>query len=74
MYLQIKRARQFWSKTSKFEQIRDNKLTDDNSSDLISFKKWSHVKSKTMSSRIPDTVHLGDTYRSDTMDQADLFN
>ena len=56
------------------QKMRDNILIDDNSSDLISLKNWSHVKSKTMSSRIPDTVHLGDTYRSDTIDQADLFN
>ena len=54
--------------------MRDNILTDGNSSDLLTKKFWSHVKSKSRSSRIPETVHLGDTFRSNTLDQAELFN
>ena len=42
------------------QKMRDNILTDDNSSDLISKKFWLHVKSKTKSSSIPETVRLGD--------------
>ena len=55
-------------------KMRDNILTDDNSSDLITKKFWSQVQSKTKSSRIPETVHQGETYRSDIKDQAELFN
>ena len=40
------------------QKMRDNILTDDNSSDLISKKFWSQVKSKTKSSRIPETVRI----------------
>ena len=56
------------------QKMRDNILTDDDSSDLITKKFWSDVKSKTKSSRIPETVHLADVYRSDTKDQVNLFN
>ena len=54
--------------------MRDNILTDNNSSDLITKKFWAYVQSKSKSSRIPETVHIGDTYRSDTKEKADLFN
>ena len=56
------------------QKMRDNILYDDTATDLITKKFWSHVKSKTKSSRIPETVHLNNTYRSDTKEQADLFN
>ena len=42
------------------QKMQYNILTDDNSSDLISKKFWLHVKSKTKSSSIPETVRLGD--------------
>ena len=56
------------------QKMRDNILTDDNSSDLITKKFWAHLKSKTKSSRIPETVHLGEMYRSEHKEQAELFN
>ena len=64
--------REFKRLTEK--KMRDNILTDDCNSDLITKKFWSHVKSKAKSSRIPETVHLGDIYRSDPSEQAELFN
>ena len=55
--------------------MQDNILTDDSwTSDLITKKFWACVKSKTKSSWIPETVHLGDTYRAETKEQAGIFN
>ena len=53
------------------QKMRDNILTDDNSSDLISKNFRSHLKSKTnKSSLILETVPLDDIYCSDP----ELFN
>ena len=54
--------------------MRENILADDNSSDFISKKFWSHLKSKTKSSRVPETVHIGEIQRSDPLEKAELFN
>ena len=56
------------------KKMQDNILTDDSQSDLITKKFWSHVQSKSKSSRIPETVHLCNTYRSEPNEQAELFN
>ena len=54
--------------------MRDNIYTDDNSSDFTTKKFWAHGKSKTKLSRIPETIHLSDTSRSDTKEKADHVN
>ena len=72
-YTKFSECRKAFKKLTE-QKMRDNILTDDDSSDLITKKFWSHLKSKTKSSRIPETVHLGEIYRSDPADQCELFN
>ena len=72
-YAKFSESRREFKKLAE-QKMRENILTDDNASDLITKKFWSHVKSKTKSTRIPETVHLGDTYRSGTEEKAELFN
>ena len=55
------------------EKMRLN-VEDDSDPALISKKFWSHVKSKSKSSRIPETVYYGNRFRRDCTDQAALFN
>ena len=47
---------------------------DDSDSSLISKKFWNYQKSKSKSIRIPETVRYGDRFRSNSKDQAELFN
>ena len=54
-------------------KMRDN-FKDEYNSNLITKKFWSYVKSKSNSHRIPDLVNLKDTYRTNPIDQAELFN
>ena len=49
-------------------------FVDDSDSSLISKKFWNHVKSKSKSTRIPDTVRYGDRFRNNPQDQTELFN
>lgn len=49
-------------------------VEDDSDPSLISKRFWSHVKSKSKSTRIPETVNYGSRFRSNTSDQATLFN
>ena len=49
-------------------------VVDDSNSDLITKMCWSHVKQKTNSTRIPEALHLGEVYRSEPSEQAELFN
>ena len=49
-------------------------VVDDSDPALISKKFWSHVKSKSKSTRIPKTVHYGQRFRRDCSEQAELFN
>ena len=55
------------------EKMRLN-VEDDSDTALISKKFWTHVKSKTKSTRIPETVRYGNHFRNNPMDQANLFN
>ena len=52
------------------------RLNVNNSSDpaLVSKKFWKHVKAKSKSTRIPETIRSGDRYRNKSIDQANLFN
>ena len=49
-------------------------LEDDCDPALISKKYWSHLKSKTKSTRIPESVYYGSRLRNNPRDQANLFN
>ena len=55
------------------EKMRLN-VVDDSDPALISKKFWSHVKSKSKSTRIPETVHYGQRFRRNCSEQAKLFN
>ena len=55
------------------EKMRLN-VEDDTDPSLISKKFWKYVKSKTKSTRIPETVWYNDKFRTNMLDQADLFN
>jgi hypothetical protein len=53
--------------------MRDNLYGDDDSA-LITKRFWSHVKSASKSSRIPEFVTHNDITRSCPKEQAELFN
>ena len=55
------------------EKLRIN-VMDDSDPALITKKFWSHVKSASNTTRIPETVHYKSKFRSTPKDQADLFN
>ena len=61
-----------------FKRIMNEKMRlsveDDSDSALISKKFWTHVKSKSKSTRIPETVRYGDRFRNTPVEQASLFN
>ena len=70
--------KKFQSFRKKFKQVMNEKMRlnveDDSDPALISKRFWSHVKSKTKSTRIPETVHYGTRFRSDVTSQSELFN
>ena len=55
------------------EKMRSN-FEDENDTSLIPKKFWSHVKSTSNSSRIPETVSYNGRFRSNPKDQGELFN
>lgn len=55
------------------EKMRLN-VEDENDPSLISKKFWKHVKSKSKSTRIPETVWYKNNFRNNPADQAQLFN
>ena len=61
-----------------FKKIMNGKMRlnveDASDTSLISKKFWKYVKSKTNSTRIPDTVWYKNQFRSKPIDQANLFN
>ena len=63
---------------SDFKCIMNDKMRlsveDDSDSALISKKFWKHVKLKSKSTRIPETVRYGDRFRNKPVEQASLFN
>ena len=54
-------------------KMRDN-LDDDDDPALISKKFWSHVKSTSKSSRIPQTVNYKGRFRNNSKDKSEMFN
>ncbi|MCP4461159.1 MAG: hypothetical protein GY816_24530, partial [Cytophagales bacterium] len=61
-----------------FKNLVDEKMVsnfkDDDDPSLISKKFWTHVKSTSKSTRIPDTVNYHGRFRNNANDQAELFN
>ena len=55
------------------KKMRDNLYNGDDPG-LITKKLWSHVKSNSKSSRLPETMHLDDTFRNKPSEKAELFN
>ena len=55
------------------EKMRINVVDDDDPS-LVSKKFWSHVKSGSNSTRIPETMKYKGRFRTNMKDQADIFN
>ena len=49
-------------------------FVDDSDPALIPKKFWSHVTSRSKSTRIPESVYYGSRFRNNSKDQADLFN
>jgi len=70
--------RKFRSLRKQFKQTMNEKMRlsveDDADDALISKRFWSHVKSKSKSARIPETVSYGSRLRNKPADQAALFN
>ena len=68
----------FRSFRKQFKQKMNEKMRlnveDDTDPALISKKFWTHVKSKSKSTRIPETVRYGERFRSNPTDQANIFN
>ena len=54
-------------------KMRDNLYNSDDPA-LITKKFWSHVKAKSKTHRIPECVHLGNSFRNIPIDKANLFN
>ena len=55
------------------KKMRDNFYNEDDPG-LITKKFWSHVKSNSKSSRLPETMHLDDMFRNKPSEKAELFN
>ena len=49
-------------------------VEDESDTSLISKKFWKYVKSKTNSTKIPETVWYKNKFRSKPINQANLFN
>ena len=68
----------FCSLRTQFRNLSDqkmnNNLYNDDDPALISKKFWSHVKSSSKNSRIPDRMYLRVTYRESPLDKANMFN
>ena len=54
-------------------KMRDNLYNSDDPA-LITKKFWSHVKSHSKNSRIPECMYLNSCYRNQPMEKAELFN
>ena len=63
---------------SKYKKVMNEKMRmnviDDSDPFLISKKFWKYVKSKSKSSRIPETIRYKNRFRTKPCDQANLFN
>ncbi|KAL5251194.1 hypothetical protein ACHWQZ_G016787 [Mnemiopsis leidyi] len=68
----------FRSMRKLFKKTMNDKMksnfVDDSDPALISKRFWTHVKSKSKSTRIPETVQYRNRFRYEAKDQASLFN
>ena len=71
-YLKFSNSRNELKKLCK-QKMRDN-FTSENDSSTITKKFWSYVKSNNNSHRIPSSVSYNGVHKTDTADQANLFN
>ena len=55
------------------DKMRSN-FEDDSDPSLISKKFWSHVKSTSNSTRIPETIYYKGCFKNNPKDQSELFN
>ena len=55
------------------KKMRDYLYNEDDPG-FINKKFWSHVISISKSSRLPETMHLDDTFRNKPSEKAELFN
>ena len=55
------------------KKMRNNLYNEDDPG-LITKKFWSRVKSNSNSSRLPETMHLDDTFHNKPSEKAELFN
>ena len=53
--------------------MRDNLYNEDDPG-LITKKVWSYVQSNSKSIRLPEIMHLDDTFRNKPSKKAELFN
>ena len=56
------------------DKMRANLNDDENDPSLISKKFWSHVKSTSNSTRIPESVSYNGQFKNNVKDQTELFN
>ena len=68
----FKMAKKYLKKAVQ-EKMRSN-FEDDSDPSLISKKFWSHVKSTSNSTRIPETIHYKGKFMNNIADQCELFN
>ena len=76
--LRLSRYLKFSMARKKFKDIVSQKMSDsfedDEDPGLITKKFWGYVKATANNTRIPELVHLDDSYKSSPSDQAELFN
>ena len=68
----------FKSKRRTFKAVCSKKMKEnlfnEEDTDIITKKCWSHVKANSKSTRLPETIHLEGRFRNDPVDKAELFN
>ena len=76
--LRLRRYLKFSIARKKFRNIVSQKMSDsfedEEDSGLITKKFWSYVKATANSTRLPELLHLDSLFKSNPLDQAELFN
>ena len=76
--LKKQRGLKFSDSRRKFKNLVKRKMKDnfedDDDTNLITKKFWSYVKVNSKSYRIPELIHLGNVFRTEPLQQAELFN
>ena len=62
------------SHSKELSYLNMSQICDQNRSAEVSKKFFKHVKSKTNSSRIPDTIYYKEKFRTDTSEKSEMFN